>query len=182
MWLQSSSDAPTGVDHAAIAAELHHDIAGALSDKGQVAGAAIGIGRTAVAALEIASEFQRAAEAAAWAAVTGTGVRCGVVGEADLTHQLLAVSRNLAPEVSHHVERLKRLKDYDDRHGTDLLKTMDVVVRERGATQPAAEQLFIHRNTLRQRLNKISSLIDQPIEQVDDWLPVSLAIHVLKGQ
>ncbi|MFC6239310.1 helix-turn-helix domain-containing protein [Longivirga aurantiaca] len=45
-----------------------------------------------------------------------------------------------------------------------------------------SEQLFIHRNTLRQRLTKISTLMEQPIERVEDWVPVALAIRVLRSR
>ncbi|CAB4933268.1 MAG: GAF domain-containing protein [Actinobacteria bacterium] len=162
------------------AAELQHEVGVALTDKGQVAGVAVGLGRCVTDPQAIAVELRSAYDAAGWAALTGTGVRSWIASDNDLTHKLFAVSRELAPDVARYVARMRRIKDYDERHGTDLLQTLAVFVRERGAAQQASEQLFIHRNTLRQRLNKISSLLDEPIEQVEDWLPVSLAVKVLK--
>jgi len=162
------------------AAELQHEVGVSLTDKGQVAGVAVGLGRCVTDPQAIAVELRSAYDAAGWAALMGTGVRSWISSDNDLTHKLFAVSRELAPDVARYVARMRRIKDYDERHGTDLLQTLAVFVRERGAAQQASEQLFIHRNTLRQRLNKISSLLDEPIEQVEDWLPVSLAVKVLK--
>jgi GAF domain-containing protein len=170
------------VDQAGIAAELQHDIAVALIDKGQLVGAAAGIGRPADTALQIVAEFRAAAEASIWAALTGEGVRTALVGDQDMTRQLLTLGTDLAPAITEQVARFSQVKAHDDRNGTDLLETMEIFVRERGSIQQASELLFIHRNTLRQRLNKISSLIGQPIEKVEDWLPVSLAIRVLRSQ
>jgi GAF domain-containing protein len=170
------------IDQTGLAAELQHDVAGALTDKGQLVGAAVGIGRPADTALQIVAEFRAAAEASIWAALTGEGIRTALVGDQDMTRQLLALGTDLAPAITVQLARISRVKAHDDRNGTDLLETMEVFVRERGSIQQASELLYIHRNTLRQRLNKISSLIDQPIEQVDDWLPVSLAIRVLRSR
>jgi GAF domain-containing protein len=169
-------------DHAALGAELRHDIAGALNDKGQQVSAAVGIGRPASSPLAIAAEFRGAVEAAAWAGLTPDGVQIAVVGDQDMTRQLMTLGTDLAPAITEQVARISKVRAHDDRNGTDLLETMEVFVRERGSIQQASDQLYIHRNTLRQRLNKISSLIEQPIEQVDDWLPVSLAIRVLRSQ
>ncbi|MGE3795017.1 MAG: GAF domain-containing protein [Dehalococcoidia bacterium] len=170
------------VDQAGIAAELQHDITVALIDKGQLVGAGVGIGRPADTALAIVTEFRAAAEASIWAALTGEGVRTALVGDQDMTRQLLTLGTDLGPAITEQVARISQVKAHDERNGTDLLETMEIFVRERGSIQQASELLFIHRNTLRQRLNKISSLIEQPIEQVEDWLPVSLAIRVLRAQ
>lgn len=169
-------------DHTVLGAELRHDIAGALSDKGQQASAAVGIGRPASSALAIAAEFRAAVEAATWASLNPDGVQIALVGDQDMTRQLMTLGADLAPAITEQVARISKVKAHDERNGTDLLETMEVFVRERGSIQQASEQLYIHRNTLRQRLNKISSLIEQPIEQVDDWLPVSLALRVLRSR
>lgn len=169
-------------ERAGLGAELRHDISVALGDKGQTAAAAVGIGRSVASPMAIAAEFRAAAEAAAWAALTPEDVQVALVGDQDMTRQLMTLGTDLAPAITEQVARITKVKEHDDRNGTDLLETMEVFVRERGSIQQASEILYIHRNTLRQRLNKISSLIEQPIEQVQDWLPVSLAIRVLRSQ
>jgi len=88
----------------------------------------------------------------------------------------------LAPAVAEQIDRIGRVQSHDMRHGTDLLETLAVFVRTRGSIHQTSEQLFIHRNTLRQRLTKISTLMEQPIERVEDWVPVALAIRVLRSR
>ena len=156
-----------------------HEIAAALEDKGQSVGVTIGVGAPSADVLEIASEFQKASSAVNWAAVSGEGVRLETSDESNVVREIVNVGRTLAPEVNDQIARVTRVQEYDSRNGTELLRTLEVFVRERGSAQQASNELFIHRNTLRQRLNKISSLIGQPVEDMEDWLPVLLAILML---
>jgi len=156
------------------------EVAVALEDKGQSAGVAIGAGAPAAGALEIAQQFREAASAANWAAASGNGVRMEVASRSSLARQIINVGRALAPDVERQLALASRVHDYDSSHGTDLLSTLEVFVREQGSVQRTSERLFIHRNTLRQRLNKISSLLGESVEDVRDWLPVLLAILVIR--
>ncbi len=159
-----------------------HEIASALENKGQSAGVAIGVGRPSPRASEIAHEFREAATAANWATVSGDGVRLEIAAQGNLARQMIGISRSLVPAVSEHLDLIGRVRDYDRRHSTDLLETLEVFVREHGSVQQASGRLYIHRNTLRQRLNKISTLIDQPVEGIQDWLPVLLAVMILRQE
>ncbi len=159
-----------------------HEIASALENKGQSAGVAIGVGRPSPKASEIAHEFREAATAANWATVSGDGVRLEIAAQGNLARQMIGISRSLVPAVSEHLDLIGRVRDYDHRHSTDLLETLEVFVREHGSVQQASGRLYIHRNTLRQRLNKISTLIDQPVEGIQDWLPVLLAVMILRQE
>lgn len=165
-----------------LAEQLRGEVADALRDKGQRAGVALGVGRPSSSPLSIAGEFHGAVDAAEWATLTADGVRVAMAGDSDLSRRLLALGRDIAPVVADQVARLRTVKEYDDRNGSELLLTMETFVRERGSIKQSSELLYLHRNTLRQRLNKISSLIDQPIESLDDWLPVSLAIQLLRAE
>jgi len=82
--------------------------------------------------------------------------------------------------VGAHLKRVRRIVDYDHRHGTELASTLEAFVRERGSAQRTSELLYIHRNTLRQRLGKISALMEHRVEAIDDWLPLLLALLVLR--
>ncbi len=159
-----------------------HEIASALENKGQSAGVAIGVGRPSPNASEIAHEFREAATAANWATVSGDGVRLEIAAQGNLARQMIGISRSLVPAISEHLDLIGRVRDYDHRHSTDLLETLEVFVREHGSVQQASGRLYIHRNTLRQRLNKISTLIDQPVEGIQDWLPVLLAVMILRQE
>ena len=174
-----SHSEPTGDDM--VGAWAAREVTTALEDKGQTVGIAIGVGKPASNAAQISAEFGAATRSLNWAALNADGVRVEEADENSLGQQVLVLSRSLTPAVRCTVEVVKRVRDYDLRHSTDLLETLEVFVREHGSVQHASDRLYIHRNTLRQRLNKISSLMDQPVESIDDWLPVLLSILILRA-
>ena len=176
--LVMSPHEPTGDD--AVTSWAVREVASALADKGQTAGVAIGVGHAACSAARIATEFRLAVKALSWAVLNSDSVRLEEVDETSLDQQILALSRSLTPIVRSSLESVSRVRQYDIRHGTDLLETLEVFVRQQGSVQQTADLLYIHRNTLRQRLNKVSRLMEQPLEAVDDWLPVRLSIMILR--
>ncbi len=64
------------------------------------------------------------------------------------------------------IEELERYREkylgelirYDREHATELLKTLDVMIKTDGNMKNAAQELFIHYNTLRYRLRRIREL------------------------
>lgn len=73
---------------------------------------------------------------------------------------------------------LASLVEYDRRRGTRLLETLDAYLECRGNARVASEQLLIHRNTLRQRLSRISDLTGIDLSETRDWLPLHLAVRL----
>ncbi len=53
-----------------------------------------------------------------------------------------------------------KLEQYDRQHQTELTKTLDILIENMGARQTTAEKLYIHRNTLANRLAKIEKIIE----------------------
>ena len=56
---------------------------------------------------------------------------------------------------------LKSITEHDNRHGSELLDTMLVYIWEGLDTVRAAKRLFVHRNTLRYRLQTIRDLLQE---------------------
>jgi purine catabolism regulator len=76
-------------------------------------------------------------------------------------------------------ERLDRLVEYDARRGTRLLDTLEAYLDHRGNVVATARFLFIHPNTLRQRLDRIERLSGLDLER-SDWLSLAVATKVVK--
>jgi DNA-binding PucR family transcriptional regulator len=78
-------------------------------------------------------------------------------------------------------DALRRLLVYDQEHNTALLATLEEFLLRRGNISATSEALYIHPNTLRQRLRRISDLTGIDLGR-DDWLVVEVALKLLKLQ
>lgn len=68
--------------------------------------------------------------------------------------------------------------DYDRERGTGLLSTLDTYLAERGNLTRTSERLFIHVNTLRQRLDRLDHLLGESWRGTDPSLQLQLALQV----
>ena len=78
-------------------------------------------------------------------------------------------------------DALTLLLDYDQQHNTALLATLEQFLLRRGSISATSEALYIHPNTLRQRLRRIAEVTGIDLAR-DDWLVVELALKLLKLQ
>jgi GAF domain-containing protein len=76
-------------------------------------------------------------------------------------------------------QALKLVLDYDERRGTQLLHTLEGYLDHRGNVVATARALYIHANTLRQRLDRIQRVSGLDLE-ADDWLSLAVAAKVVK--
>jgi putative methionine-R-sulfoxide reductase with GAF domain len=80
-----------------------------------------------------------------------------------------------------HREAVGRIADYDRERQTSLLRTLEEFLRRRGNISATAEALYVHPNTLRQRLRRIQELSGIDLRK-DDWLLVEIAVKMVKLQ
>lgn len=62
----------------------------------------------------------------------------------------------------------------------DLLKTLEIYLDAGGNSTRAAKRLFLHRNTLRQRLDRISGLLEVDLTTSERWLSLQLAVKAAR--
>lgn len=77
------------------------------------------------------------------------------------------------------VERLKPLIDYDTAHNTNLIETLDVYFKNCQNSVNASKDLFIHRNTLLYRLERISEVLALDFDDSEQILIMQLALKAL---
>jgi PucR family transcriptional regulator, purine catabolism regulatory protein len=85
-----------------------------------------------------------------------------------------------------HIESVQRfaqqiigpLAEYDRRHRGSLVETIDAYFQHHANVSQTAESLFIHRNTLLYRLERIQELTGQDIDQADMRLALQLALKL----
>ncbi|HCC33699.1 MAG TPA: hypothetical protein DEQ28_07380 [Clostridiales bacterium] len=69
--------------------------------------------------------------------------------------------------------------DYDEAHGTSLLRTLQVFLEEKGVVTATADRLFVHRNTLSYRLQRASALSGRDLADGDARFELLLAMKLL---
>src|ERR687891_93470 len=78
-----------------------------------------------------------------------------------------------------HRDAVTRIAEYDRQRSTALLKTLEEFLRRRGNISATAEALYVHPNTLRQRLRRIGEISGLDLRK-DDWLMVEIAVKMVK--
>ncbi|MGI9862153.1 helix-turn-helix domain-containing protein [Moorella naiadis] len=84
----------------------------------------------------------------------------------------------------YYEENLGLIVKYDREHNTDLLATLTAFFHASGDHNRAAEDMFIHVNTLRYRLKKVEELLGQDLRRLDVLvnLYTALQVKVLLGK
>lgn len=75
-------------------------------------------------------------------------------------------------------ETLGRLVEYDAKHSGELVKTLEVLFANDGNLQRAADALFLHRNTLAYRLERIEDISGLGLHDPEDRLCLQLALKM----
>ncbi|NTW71326.1 MAG: hypothetical protein HGA49_03700 [Eubacteriaceae bacterium] len=93
-------------------------------------------------------------------------------------HHLLEICSKSGDIVSICHPVIFTLKEYDNKNGTELLKSLFAYIKYEKSITFAANTLHVHRNTLHSRITKIKSIIDIDWEnhEVTNYLYLSLKI------
>jgi GAF domain-containing protein len=78
-----------------------------------------------------------------------------------------------------HRDAVAKVAEYDRQRSTALLRTLEEFLRRRGNISATAEALYVHPNTLRQRLRRIGEVSGLDLRR-DDWLMVEIAVKMIK--
>jgi sugar diacid utilization regulator len=159
----------------AAAAERLAEIHGRLSPKHTFA---IGLSNRCAGAASYPNGFGEAEHAVVAASVVST--EPGVVSFDDLGayKYLLKVSADGRVR-DRRGTALQQLAEYDRKHSSQLLLTLEEYLRRRGNIAAAATTLYVHPNTLRQRLRRIQDLTGLDVAR-EDWLMIEIELKLLR--
>jgi GAF domain-containing protein len=148
--------------------------------------AALGLGRIGLSSTcadpsAYADGFEEARHALTGAAVLGHDPQVVGYDELGAHRYLLRIAQNGGGIRDATAEAVGRLAAYDEQRQTQLLLTLEEFLRRRGNISASAEALFVHPNTLRQRLRRIAELTDLDL-RVDDWLEIEIAVKLVRLQ
>ena len=149
-----------------------------LSELGAAEGVHIGMSDSRRGASDGARGLREAADAARVAkALVPAG---GAFGYSDLGayRYLVHLPVDALPRDSHS-EAVLRLLQYDRRRRAQLVTTLEEYLRNRGSAATTARNLYIHPNTLRQRLDRIGKIAGLELDG-EDLLSLELAIKLAR--
>jgi sugar diacid utilization regulator len=99
-------------------------------------------------------------------------------GELGVYRYLAALPAGHAPD-DRHAQAIATLAAYDAKRRTELLRTLERHLGDRGALAATARALYIHTNTLRQRLDRIEQLTGLVLAD-EDLLSLELALKLAR--
>ncbi|NUR90668.1 MAG: hypothetical protein HOY71_41880 [Nonomuraea sp.] len=69
------------------------------------------------------------------------------------------------------------VEEYDRRHGSELMRTLEVFLESTGSWQRTADELYVHVNTLRYRMQRIEELTGRRMASMRDRTDLYLALR-----
>jgi purine catabolism regulator len=79
-----------------------------------------------------------------------------------------------------HANIIERLARNDELKKTELLKTLAALSRFDFNIASVAENMYLHRNTVSQRLEKINRLLELDVGDVKNRLAIQMAVKLLE--
>jgi GAF domain-containing protein len=160
------------------AAQRLDDALRSCRELGQQTGAAIGISELHAAPADATRAYREAIDAAKIGSALLAAGGAVAYSEVGAYRYLVHIAAEHAP-----YDRMRaavdRLIDYDRKRRTALLDTLERYLTERRSVIESARALYIHPNTLRQRLGRIEDLTGLQLDE-DDLLSLELAIKLAR--
>jgi GAF domain-containing protein len=149
-----------------------------LDDLAAAEGAALGVSGVRRGAADGGRGLQEAADASAIALALAPAGGALAFDELGAYKYLVHLRPDDAPR-DRCREAVERLLDYDRRRRTHLVDTLERYLRDRRNVASTARALFIHPNTLRQRLDRIQRLSGLDLAR-EDLLSLELAVKLVR--
>jgi putative methionine-R-sulfoxide reductase with GAF domain len=139
---------------------------------------AIGVSNVCQGAASFAPGFEEAKHALLGASVIRSAPGVMTYEELGPYKYLLRLPFDAAMRDAHR-DAVMQVAEYDRQRNTALVRTLEEFLRRRGNIRSTAESLYVHPNTLRQRLRRIQELSGLDLRK-DDWLLVEIAVKMVK--
>ena len=72
------------------------------------------------------------------------------------------------------------LAEYDRENKTELLESLEIYLLENRSISAAAARLYIHRNTMNYRINKIKQILSVDFDDSENLLKLQLGIKIMR--
>jgi DNA-binding PucR family transcriptional regulator len=140
--------------------------------------AAVGVSNVCVGLAAIAHGFVEAQHALLGAGVMRRDAGLVTYDELGPYKYLLRIALDPAARDA-TIDAVGVLADYDRERAAALVATLEEFLARRGNISATSEALFVHPNTLRQRLRRIGEISGIDLRK-DDWLMVEIAVKLVR--
>lgn len=141
----------------------------------------IGIGRFHVDPLETRRAYREAQSALQVSQRLGEAGAIATFDDMGVYKLLLGALEEDPEEVRNfYEETIARIEDYDRKHNTDLVGTLETYLNNNLSVAATAEALFTHRHTIRYRLGRINDLTGLDVHRSDDQEKLSFGLKVMR--
>lgn len=93
-------------------------------------------------------------------------------------YKLFFSMENQEPMVNLYNETLEKLNNYEKGDSKDMLNSLQVYIDENRNIGNAAEKLFIHRNTMKYRINKIEEILECDLKDDKTMFNIMLCLKI----
>ena len=76
--------------------------------------------------------------------------------------------------IEYYNKTIRPLSEYDRKNDSDLAVVLRCYLNHNGSVKETADELFVHRNTINYKLNKISEILDIDLSQLNNRLQLSI--------
>ena len=99
-----------------------------------------------------------------------------------LSYTLLKRCKKLLPVDEYYPDFFRRLIEHDERTGKTYLETLAAYLDNGRNTNAAAKQIYMHRNTMMQQLERIEQIIGVPLDDSETafFLQLCIRLHELE--
>ena len=97
-----------------------------------------------------------------------------------LLYHMVKVLQNNNSFMQAAKEKIEKLSQYDSKHNTNLIQTLDIYFQCNGLKKETAEKLFIVRQTLYHRLEKVEQIIGNDFMNYENRLCIELMLLMTK--
>ena len=142
------------------------------------AGFAAGVSDAVTATTDYPVAFRQARMACAVAHTSTPARRVRDYASLGAQRHLWMISQERDPDPLE--QAVGTLLELDRSHRSQLFRTLETYLESGGNARRTAEQLYVHRNTLRQRLRKIAGIVGVEPTDPAEWFDLVLAVRLIR--
>lgn len=137
----------------------------------------IGIGKWYQDTTNLNKSYQEAKLALQFGQIWFENKKVYHINDLGVLRLLIQIHREVLNDFSN--DYLSLLNESDEDHGTEYLKTLKAYIQHKGVINDVSDVLYIHPNTLRNRIKKIEDMTGIDLQDPEEFMNLIIAVNIL---